>query len=452
MVILGYYCAPKKRRNGFLLAVNLIFYGWGEPAYILIMLVSIAVNYKLALCIEVHSAYPKKAKAFLTGALVFNLGLLFFFKYTNFFVGLLIKLTPFQALIAPHIPLPAGISFYTFQAMSYVIDVYRDHIKAQRRLTAFGAYVSLFPQLIAGPIVRYKDIAGQLENLRHENLAQFAEGVRLFIVGMSKKVLLANQMGLLWEFFKAAPDQNGVLGSWLGAVAFTFQIYFDFSGYSDMACGLGKMFGFEFLQNFRYPYISGSVTEFWRRWHISLSSWFRDYVYIPLGGNRTGRGHAIFNLFVVWVLTGFWHGANVNFILWGIYYFCLLTVEKYLLARYLQRCPGFLTHIYTLFFVMIGWMIFSIEDLSVLPQYIESLFTLRHGFINRQGLPMAVRYLPLLLASAVACLPAGKELYTRFRRMRYAWIAEITLTAVALTLCAASLISQNYQPFLYFRF
>jgi alginate O-acetyltransferase complex protein AlgI len=436
-VLLLYYSIPPRFRTGFLFFANLVFYGWGSPAHLLVMLVSIGINYVFALAVGALRPRPSARRA-LIGSVVINLGMLSFFKLS----------------VIPDLPLPAGISFYTFQAMSYVIDVYRGDTQSQRDFTVFGTYVSLFPQLIAGPIVRYKDVAGQLADPRRETPAGFAEGVRLFAAGLAKKVLLANPMGIVWDFFRASPEQNGPLGSWIGIAAYTFQIYFDFSGYSDMARGLGKMFGFEFVRNFDYPYISKSVTEFWRRWHISLSTWFRDYVYIPLGGNKGGRGRTVFNLFIVWSLTGFWHGAHGNFILWGVYYFALLTVEKYLLADRLKRLPGFAAHIYTLFSVMIGWVIFGIQDWPVLFRYLASLFSPGDGgwLISGDGLAQARAYLPLMLAAAFACLPVGGRIYAKHRDSKCFLIGELAAVLAILALCAASLVSQSYNPFLYFQF
>jgi alginate O-acetyltransferase complex protein AlgI len=445
-VLLLYYSVPPRFRNGFLFFANMIFYGWGGPAHLLVMLISIGINYAFALIVDAgrDGRHGRRGtRRALIGSVIINLGMLGFFKLS----------------VIPDLPLPAGISFYTFQAMSYVIDVYRGNTQSQRNFITFGAYVSLFPQLIAGPIVRYKDVAGQLANSRRESPALFAEGVRLFLAGLAKKVLLANPMGIVWDFFKAVPEQNGILGSWIGISAFTFQIYFDFSGYSDMACGLGKMFGLEFVRNFDYPYISKSVTEFWRRWHISLSTWFRDYVYIPLGGSRGGRGRTVFNLFAVWSLTGFWHGAHGNYVLWGVYYFMLLTLEKYLPASRLRRLsgwtpPGWMAHVYTLFAVMIGWVVFGIEDWPVLFRYLASLFFPRNGsgLISGDGLVQARAYLPLLLTASFACMPVGSRIYAKYKHTNCVRIGEIMAALAVLALCTASLISQSYNPFLYFQF
>ena len=313
-----YYAVPNRvYRNVILCVMSLIFYGWGEPAFLLLMIFSIMMNYTAGRLVGKYRDCEKKAKAALIVSVVINIGLLVAFKYTALFTDTLKAIFPFMRSFAtPVIPLPIGISFYTFQAMSYVIDVYRRETAVQKNPVYFGTYVSLFPQLIAGPIVRYRDVADQLEN-RHENVPQFVSGIKLFAVGLAKKVLVANQLAALWDVLKASSATNGVLGSWVGIIAFSFQIYFDFCGYSDMAIGLGRMIGFEFLKNFDYPYISKSISEFWRRWHISLSTWFKEYVYIPLGGNRKGMFRTFINTFIVWGLTGLWHGASWNFALWG---------------------------------------------------------------------------------------------------------------------------------------
>ena len=441
-----YYILPKRFRNAFLLLANLVFYGWGEPVFIIVMLISVAVNYVCALLIEKR---PQRKKPYLIISLVISLGLLAVFKYTGFVSDILRAFPPFAWMPHIKIPLPIGISFYTFQTLSYTIDVYRGDTKAQKSIVSLGTYISFFPQLIAGPIVRYRDIAEQLDG-RKENLMQFADGVKIFIVGLAKKVLIANQTGVLWEALKGG--NNGILASWVGIIAFAFQIYFDFSGYSDMAVGLGKMFGFEFMRNFEYPYISKSITEFWRRWHISLSTWFRDYVYIPLGGNRCSLPRVIFNLFAVWFLTGLWHGASANFIAWGLYYFVLLVLEKYVYGKYLDKLPSVLKHIYAIALILIGWTIFSFDDWGQLVNYIGTLFSLSGGIITRDALSNVISYLPLLIAAAVASLPLAKNIYNRVKNQKWVMAAEIIFCAAVLLLCTASLVNQSYNPFLYFRF
>lgn len=451
-VLVIYYALPRKLRNGFLLLSNLVFYGWGEPVLILIMLVSILTNYICGLFIEKYYNNQKRRKVFLVLSLVISLGLLGIFKYAGFVSDMLRQLPPFVFMPKINLPLPIGISFYTFQTISYTIDVYRGSTKAQKNIVSFGTYVSFFPQLIAGPIVRYVDIAGMLES-RKENLNQFADGVKLFIAGLSKKVLIANQMGVLWDLLRAELHTGGVLGAWTGIIAFAFQIYFDFSGYSDMARGLGKMFGFEFLENFNYPYISKSITEFWRRWHISLSTWFRDYVYIPLGGNRRKNLKVIFNLFVVWGLTGLWHGASFNFLIWGLYYFVLLVMEKYIYGKYLEQAPVCLRRIYALFFILIGWTIFYFEDWEQLIQCFKSMFTLGDGGIGSiDAVSIILSYLPVLLSAAVASLPVWQTVYIKIKNRKVVAVLEVVFCLILLILCCASLVNQSYNPFLYFRF
>ncbi len=451
IVLAAYYIIPRKFRNAFLLFANLVFYGWGEPVFILIMLISIAVNYACGLAIEKHRASQKRAKAFLVLSLVISLGLLGVFKYTGFISDILRQLPPFSFMPKVNIPLPIGISFYTFQTLSYTIDVYRGDTKAQKSIVKFGTYVSFFPQLIAGPIVRYIDIAAMLDE-RRESIKQFADGIKLFCAGLAKKVLIANQMGLLWDTLREMPEGSGIITAWVGIIAYAFQIYFDFSGYSDMACGLGKMFGFEFMKNFDYPYISKSITEFWRRWHISLSTWFRDYVYIPLGGNRCKLPRVIFNLFAVWFLTGLWHGANFNFIVWGLYYFVILVLEKYVYGRYLEKLPSVLQHIYALFLILVGWTIFYFEDTTELFGFVMGMFVCNGTVISHNGLSVIISYLPLLAAAALASVPAWKNAYIKIRDKKYAGVLEIAFCAVMLVLCTASLVNQSYNPFLYFRF
>ena len=348
-----------------------------------------------------------------------------------------------------NIPLPIGISFYTFQAVSYIIDIYRGDTKAQKSIVNFGTYISFFPQLIAGPIVRYRDIETML-NKRCESIRDFSDGVRLFTVGLSKKVLIANQMGMLWDALRGS--NSGIIGAWVGIAAYAFQIYFDFSGYSDMACGLGKMFGFEFMRNFDYPYISKSITEFWRRWHISLSTWFRDYVYIPLGGNRRKTPRVIFNLFIVWALTGLWHGASMNFVLWGIYYFVILVLEKYVYGKYLEKLPSALKHVYALALILIGWVIFYFEDGGELLGYMANMFTLSDGILDAAAMSTIISYLPLIAVTIVACTPIAKNVWVKVKDKKITAVVETAAVLIALTLCTAVLVSQSYNPFLYFRF
>lgn len=450
-VMACYYVLPFRFRNVFLLIVNLIFYGWGEPVFVLIMALSISVNYICGFFIEKYRSNERLAKTFVVLSVVISLGFLGIFKYTNFLTGLLRQIPFLSMLPKTNIALPIGISFYTFQAMSYTIDVYRGDTKAQRSIINFGTYVSFFPQLIAGPIVRYRDIAEQLVK-RRENLTQFASGVRRFVVGLGKKVLIANQMGVFWDTLRPMGEEAGALGAWLGIIGYAFQIYFDFSAYSDMAIGLGRMFGFEFIENFNYPYISKSITEFWRRWHISLSTWFRDYVYIPLGGNRCSLPRHVFNLFVVWALTGIWHGANVNFLMWGLYFFVLLAAEKFIYGRFLEKLPSFVQVIYSLFFIVLGWVLFYFEDFGELTAFIGMMFTGKNGLIGHDALSVTISYLPLLAAAVIGSTPLLKNIHARIKGNRVYACVEIVLCVAVLLLCTAALVSQSYNPFLYFRF
>ena len=450
VVLLVYYMLPRRMRNVWLFISSLFFYAYGEPAYSLLFIASITVNYVSGLLLGKWNT-PGKRKAVLIGCVAVNLGLLGFFKYTGLVLGTLKAIPVFSFLPNPEIALPIGISFYTFQAMSYVIDVYWGNCKPQKNYITFGTYVALFPQLIAGPIVRYVDVEYQLQH-RKESVGMFQNGVKLFVVGLAKKVLLANAMGQLWGYFKEAGSAAGLIGTWVGVLAFTLQIYFDFSGYSDMARGLGNFFGFSFVKNFDYPYISRSITEFWRRWHISLGTWFREYVYIPLGGNRRGKWRQCLNLFIVWGLTGLWHGASWNFVLWGLYFGVILTLEKFFLLPALKKAGKIVSHIYALLLIMLGWVIFDFTDMSSMFSYFGGMFTLNNGLISKEAGWWVLSYLPLLLVGIVACLPLGRKLYDRVTLTRWGWVAESVITLLVLILCTASLVSSSYNPFLYFRF
>ena len=423
-VVVLYYLCPRRCRNVLLLVSSLIFYGWGEPKYLLLMLVSILLNYFCGLVAGKRQMQQRSVRGVLIVGVVLNLGMLGFFKYGTFFFG----------SAFPDIPLPIGISFYIFQAMSYLIDVCRREVEVQKNVLTFGTYVTLFPQLIAGPIVRYRDVAEMLES-RRENLPQFSRGVQRFVVGLSKKVLLANTFGSAWNALQVTA---GTAAAWLGLLCYTLQIYFDFSGYSDMAIGLGQLFGFTFLENFNYPYISASVTEFWRRWHISLSTWFKEYVYIPLGGNRKGLARQIFNILVVWLLTGLWHGASWNFVLWGGYYAALLILEKCWLLKAGEKLPLVLRRMVTMVLVMLGWALFYFENLGDLGAFLGRLFT---------AVPSAgtAFYLPV---TALGCLCATPAL----KRVKLPDGVRWGLCVVLPLLCVASLARQSYNPFIYFRF
>ncbi len=446
-VLAVYKLSPLKLRNLILLLVSLFFYGWGEPVYILIMLLSIVVDYVHGMLVERWREDDRKARRAVASSVFFNLAILVFFKYWDFIAGNLNALTGLQLPVLG-LPLPIGISFYTFQTMSYTIDVYRQDAPVQKNPIVFGAYVTLFPQLIAGPIVRYKSVADQLEE-RREDLDKFVSGVRRFTVGAAKKVLLANAIGQLWDQSLAAEGLTAT-GAWLGLAAYAFQIYFDFSGYSDMAIGLGRMFGFEFLENFNYPYISKSVVEFWKRWHISLTTWFREYVYFPLGGNRVPKWKWIRNILIVWTLTGIWHGAGWNFLLWGLYYGAWMLAERLFLGKWLEKLPGAVRHIYTMFIVLIGWALFAVEDMGRLGSYFSSLFGGGGWFSAVDGYRLRT-YLPTLVILAIGSTPLMGKLWDRLGERTRA-VLQPLLVLGALVLCTASLVDAGYNPFLYFRF
>lgn len=447
LVLLCDRLCPKAHRNGVLLLFSLVFYAWGEPVYVLLMLFVIALNYAAGRLLERFPAdsAPGQRRGVLVLSVVLNLMILGVFKYTGFFMELVRDLTHGDFSI-PKIVLPIGISFYTFQSMSYVIDVYRGTAPVQRSILSFGTYVALFPQLIAGPIVKYGDIAEQLEH-RVEKRALTASGIRNFLYGLAKKVLLANQMGLVAD--RLLLSEGGTLSAWAGLIAYSLQIYFDFSGYSDMAIGLGRMFGFQFLKNFDFPYISQSITEFWRRWHISLSTWFREYVYIPLGGNRRGLARQCLNLLIVWMLTGLWHGASMNFVLWGLYYAVLLILEKLFFGKVLERLPPLLRHALTLLLVALGWGIFYFTDFTALGAFFGRLFSLTADTASARTWMLG--YLPIGLVAAVASTRVGSNLLKRLRRCGAAWL-ELLWLMLLLVLCTAALVSQSYNPFIYFRF
>ncbi len=444
-VLAVYYCLPRFLRNLWLFIVSLVFYGYGEPVYLILMLVSITVNYASGLLIGRFSERLTAKRLVLVLNIVINLALLGYFKYAGFATELTSVFFP--DLQIAQIALPVGISFYTFQTMSYTIDVYCGNCTPQKDYIAFGAYVALFPQLIAGPIVRYVDIEDQLRN-RRESMEMFERGVKLFVIGLCKKVLLANSLGMLWDGFSSGA---GALGSWAAIIGFTLQIYFDFAGYSDMARGLGNMLGFEFVENFKYPYLADSITDFWRRWHISLGSWFREYVYIPLGGNRCSKARHIFNLLVTWMLTGLWHGASMNFVLWGLYFGVILIIEKLVLGKVLKKTPSPIKHIYALFLIVMGWVLFNFTDTSEMFAFIGRMFG-SAGFADREALGELFTWLPTLLIAVFAALPLGYRLWSRLDGKSFKPILDAALVLIALVLCTASLISSSYNPFLYFRF
>ncbi len=452
LVLLGYYICPKKGKNLFLLIVSLIFYAWGEPKYVFLMIFSILVNYVFGLLMDKHRENKKRLKLLLVISVIIDLGLLSVFKYTDFIITNINSVfgAGFDLL---NIALPIGISFYTFQAMSYTIDVYRDNVRVQRNLIDFGMYITMFPQLIAGPIVRYSDVQDQLAE-RNVTTADFSEGIMRFVVGLGKKVLLANQMGAVWTQIYALGGDISALMAWTGAAAYTFQIYFDFSGYSDMAIGLGRMFGFKFPENFRYPYESVSITDFWRRWHITLSTWFKEYLYIPLGGNRRGLARQALNLLIVWTLTGFWHGAGWNFVMWGLYYFAILFIEKLFLLKALDKLPRLFRHAYALLLIVIGWVIFASDDVSVMLPYLSSMFG-ANGALGGMDVYTLLTRAALMVICCVASTELPRRLFvTAAGKMneKAAFTVKSVLTLTLLALSVVFLIGDSYNPFLYFRF
>ena len=457
--LLIYWMSPAKIKNFTLLAVSLFFYAWGEPVYVLLMIASIITNFVFGIFIESELIKEKRAvrRALFISAVVFNILILGFFKYYGFLAENINAL--FNADISySELPLPIGISFYTFQVLSYVIDVYLGKVRLQRNPVSFALYVTMFPQLIAGPIVRYSDIESQLEQ-RNVSASKFGEGAQRFIQGLGKKVLIANSMGALWDITQAM-DMTGisVFSAWLGIIAYTFQIYFDFSGYSDMAIGLGKMFGFEFMENFDHPYISRSVTEFWRRWHISLGTWFREYVYIPLGGNRCSRIRQIRNIMAVWMLTGLWHGASWNFVVWGIYYGCLLLIEKMFLKKLIDNAPAIISHVYCMLAVIIGWVLFASRDIESAAAYLGVMsgasgnVLVDNAFIYYLKSNAVMLVISLLFSTGIFREIFEPEEISDKIRTRVSHSAAVILHAFILFMSTAYLVTETYNPFLYFRF
>ena len=447
LFVLTYYAVPQKLKNLVLFVFSLIFYAWGEPIYILLMLFSTVFDYCNGRLIEKFGPGTKKAKLVMINAIIVNLGLLGVFKYSNLVVDTVNNLLNTN-IAWKELPLPIGISFYTFQTLSYSIDVYLKKAKAQHNIINFGAYVVMFPQLIAGPIVQYKTIDEQLDN-RKLTLDGLYNGILRFMTGFIKKVFLANNIGFVWSEVLSNYLTLSTPTMLLGLICFSMQIYFDFSGYSDMAIGLGKMMGFEFLENFNYPYVSKSITEFWRRWHISLGTWFREYVYIPLGGNRKGLKRQIINISIVWLLTGIWHGAAYNYILWGVYYGILLIVEKVWLLDRLKKAPSIVQHVYSLFFVLFGWALFAIEDFGVLGSFFASLFSFT---ISNDILYYLSNYGILILVGLTACLPIYGQIREKLTK-KTGWICVYDCATMALfILSLAILVNSTYNPFLYFRF
>ena len=442
LTIALYYCVPNRFRNFILLIMSLLFYGWGEPKYISIMIFSSIVDFIHAKIID-KNRDNIKSKLALISSITINLSLLFYFKYSAFAVESINSIFGSNFII-PSIVLPIGISFYTFQTMSYSIDVYRGLAPVQNNFISFAAYVSLFPQLVAGPIVRYIDVAEELDNRKH-TFNKFYDGINLFLIGLGKKVILANNIGIIWAFVKSQDLSNmSIITAWLGILSFGLQIYFDFSGYSDMAIGLGRMLGFTFPINFNYPYISKSITEFWRRWHISLGQWFKDYIYIPLGGNRHGKAKWLRNIFIVWFTTGLWHGAGINFILWGLYFGLLLMLEKTFLLKALDKLPAICRHLYTLIFIAIGWVLFECGDFNTISMYLKSMF-LNLNLFDNTSMYLITNNAVLIIACILGATPILKKAlnneYIKF-----------LVVFICFVLSVAFLVDASFNPFLYFRF
>ncbi len=444
----------KTLKNVFLLIASIIFYAWGEPYFVIVMILSIIINWIFGLLIDKYCNDKIKSKIILIIMFIFNLSILGVFKYSNFIVNNINNWFNTNIVI-PDIALPIGISFFTFQAISYVIDIYKKDAKVQKNILNMGLYISFFPQLIAGPIVRYKTIAKQIEQ-RKESFEKFSQGVMRFIKGLAKKVLLSNSLAIISDkAFGTLPSEISVIFAWLGIISYTLQIYFDFSGYSDMAIGLAKMFGFELEENFNYPYVSKSITEFWRRWHISLGTWFRDYVYIPLGGGRAGKKRQILNLFVVWSLTGLWHGANWTFVVWGIFYFVLLTIEKLMKLdknNSNSKLINCIKHVYTIFCVMIGWVIFRSDSLLQAIQYIKSLFGIvENQFCNAETILYIKEYAIYIILGIVFSIP----LKGKIKKLKDNVIIRFVYIAIIIFIfyiCMCYIIKGTYNPFIYFNF
>ncbi len=448
--LLLYYISPFKIKNLILLIFSLIFYAWGEPVYIVLMIFSSVVDYTNGRLIEKYRDNKVLKRTFMVGSVIINLALLGFFKYSDFLIENINNLFNLSIPLL-ELGLPIGISFYTFQTMSYSIDVYRGDVKAEHNFLNFMTYVSMFPQLIAGPIVRYQTVSEELSK-REITFSKFTSGFVRFLQGLFKKVLIANNVGYVWSVISGDASEISLLTAWLGLFMFAFQIYFDFSGYSDMAIGMGKMLGFTYLENFNYPYISKSITEFWRRWHISLSTWFKDYVYIPLGGSRCKKIINIRNILIVWMLTGIWHGAAWNFLLWGLYFGILLILEKFVLKRFLEKLPSFLKHVYAIFLILVGWLIFAFDDMSLLKEYALKLFA-NPFIIDAQFMQYFTNYFVIIAVAIIFSMPIYPYVKEKFKFNNI--IIQILIFAIYIVLfmvVTAMLVSDTYNPFLYFRF
>ena len=449
LFILLYFTLPFKYKNHILLLFSLIFYAWGEPIYILLMIFSSIVDFINGKNIEKHKDDNKKKKIYLIISIIINISLLGFFKYADFFIKVINNILNLDIPLL-NLGLPIGISFFTFQTMSYSIDVYRGDVKAEKDFLTFMTYVCMFPQLIAGPIVRYETVSSELHK-RDINFKKFADGFTRFLRGLFKKVLIANNIGLLFTLITSSEVNDiSIMTGVLAIVSYAFQIYFDFSGYSDMAIGMGNMCGFTFLENFNYPYISKSITEFWRRWHISLSSWFKDYVYIPLGGSRVNILKNIRNILIVWILTGFWHGASWNFIFWGLYYGILLLLEKFVLKKYIDKLPDFVKHIYTIVLVFIGWMIFAFDDSKYLFGFIKALTS--NKFVDSAFLYYFKNYFLILVIATLFSLPVYPKVKEKMNNSIFTSLLSISIYVILFIVTLSYLVSDTYNPFLYFRF
>ena len=447
ILLMAYYVLPKKCRNVVLLVASLIFYFYGEPKYILLMLFTIIQTYILGILID---KYKDKSKYFLIISIVISIGMLIYFKYIDFIIEN-INLFLNNKLSFMNIALPIGISFYTFQLLSYIIDVYRGNCKVQKNIFKLALYISLFPQLIAGPIVRYVDVAEQIEERNH-SVEKFAEGVRRFVIGLGKKVLIANICGEFNNAFLLSLEKS-VIFYWAYGVSVMLQIYFDFSGYSDMAIGLGKMFGFDFMENFNYPYIAKSITDFWRRWHISLSSWFKDYVYIPLGGNRVCKAKWIRNIFIVWMLTGLWHGAEWNFLIWGLYFGCILLIEKLWLGKILEKTPQVISRIYVILTVMISFIIFNSESFIQVRENVFGLIGINNvPMISNESIYYIKSYLSIFLIGILGSTPLMKKIVTTKKVEKIAKVLEPVFLIAILFISTSYIVDGSFNPFLYFRF
>lgn len=453
ITLIVYYAAPQKFRNVWLLLISLVFYGWGEPVYVLLMLFTIAVSYGCGLLQDKFKDNRSISRNFMLLAIIVNLAILAYFKYSNFFIDNLHMIPALSWLPSVNVELPIGISFYTFQTLSYNIDLYRNDGAVQKNVISFGVFAGMFPNLLAGPILRYRDVNEQVMRRKH-SVNMFASGVRTFMAGLMKKLLLANTAGQLWTNIRALPGvQMSALDAWLGVLMFSFQIYFDFSAYSDMAIGLGRMLGFSFIENFNYPYISKSITEFWRRWHISLSTWFREYVYIPLGGNRKGKFKMYRNLAIVWLLTGFWHGASWNYVLWGVYFGILLMLEKGFLLKKLEKLPVAVGHIYALVAVFFSWWLFTFENIGAGIKHLTYMFGAGGGGLVDSGAVYTLLHaLPLIAIMIIGSTPLPKNLWYKYKDTKFLRIATPVCIVLFMGLCTAYMVDNTYNPFLYFRF